>query len=194
MSPTASCGRWLRPRSTTGDPNFAELARQVLAGVGKLCGSALPVAIYPSSGPGAWEAALVNTLSPGDTVLASDVGHFAALWRELALRLGLRVDLLPGDWRRGVQPEQVAARLAADPEHRIKAVMVVHNETSTGVTSGSRSFARPSIVPAIRRCCQPAVRAARSSRHPQRARAARCLHQARQARGGLSPSGAGLGA
>ena len=89
--------------------------------------------IYPSSGTGAWEAALVNTLSPGDRVLAFETGHFATLWRAMAERLGLEVDWVPGDWRHGVDPDKVAAVLRADPS--ISAVMVVHNETSTGVTS-----------------------------------------------------------
>jgi alanine-glyoxylate transaminase/serine-glyoxylate transaminase/serine-pyruvate transaminase len=98
-------------------------------------GTSGPVVIYPSSGTGAWEAALVNTLSPGDRVLAFETGHFASLWREMAERLGLVVDFVPGDWRRGVQPAAVAERLAADTAHSIAAVMVVHNETSTGVAS-----------------------------------------------------------
>jgi alanine-glyoxylate transaminase/serine-glyoxylate transaminase/serine-pyruvate transaminase len=93
------------------------------------------VAMYPSSGTGAWEAALVNTLSPGDKILAFETGHFATLWCQMARRLGLDVDFVPGDWRHGVPADQVLARLAADPGHRIKAVTVVHNETSTGVTS-----------------------------------------------------------
>lgn len=91
--------------------------------------------IYPASGTGAWEAALVNTLSPGDRVLMFETGHFASLWRELAERLGLAVDYVPGDWRQGVDPKQIEARLAEDKSHAIKAVMVVHNETSTGVVS-----------------------------------------------------------
>ena len=84
-------------------PEFAALARHVLAGLGRLCGSTRPVAVYPSSGTGAWEAALVNTLSPGDRVLAFDIGHFATLWSQMAAKLGLDVDLVPGDWRQGVQ-------------------------------------------------------------------------------------------
>ena len=91
--------------------------------------------VYPSSGTGAWEAALVNVLSPGDRVLAFETGHFALLWQEMATRLGLEVELVPGDWRHGVEPEMLAHRLAADRGHTIRAVMVVHNETSTGVTS-----------------------------------------------------------
>jgi alanine-glyoxylate transaminase/serine-glyoxylate transaminase/serine-pyruvate transaminase len=115
-------------------PEFAELAKEVIAGLAGLCGTSRPVVLYPSSGTGAWEAALVNTLSPGDTVLSFDTGYFATLWRTMAERLGLAVEVVAGDWRRGVQPDVVASRLAADREHRIKAVMVVHNETSTGVT------------------------------------------------------------
>jgi len=116
-------------------PEFAELARQVIAGAGWLCGTSRPVALYPSSGTGAWEAALVNTLSPGDRVLAFDTGHFATLWSRMAGKLGLEADLVPGDWRRGVQPGQVLEKLSADPGHQIKAVTVVQNETSTGAAS-----------------------------------------------------------
>ena len=116
-------------------PEFAALARHVLAGLGRLCGSTRPVAVYPSSGTGAWEAALVNTLSPGDRVLAFDIGHFATLWSQMAAKLGLDVDLVPGDWRQGVQPGQVHEKLAADPGHQIKAVTIVANETSTGCAS-----------------------------------------------------------
>jgi alanine-glyoxylate transaminase/serine-glyoxylate transaminase/serine-pyruvate transaminase len=116
-------------------PEFAALAREVLAGAGRLCGTARPVALYPSSGTGAWEAALVNTLSPGDRILAFDTGHFATIWAAMAGRLGLAVDLVPGDWRRGVESGQVHEKLSADPEHRIKAVTIVHNETSTGAAS-----------------------------------------------------------
>ncbi len=116
-------------------PEFAELARHVLAGLAELSGTSRPVALYPSSATGAWEAALVNTLSPGDTVLAFDTGHFATLWGAMAGRLGLAVEAADADWRRGIRAGMVADRLAADREHRIKAVMVVHNETSTGVTS-----------------------------------------------------------
>ena len=133
-------------------PEFAALARQVLGDVRPLCGTARPVAIYPSSGTGAWEAALVNTLSPGDTILAFETGHFATLWCQLARRLGLEVDFVPGDWRHGVSPDQVLAKLAADPAHRIKAVTVVHNETSTGVTSRI-----PPIRAAIDRSGHPAL-------------------------------------
>lgn len=116
-------------------PEFAQLAREVLEGLQKVIRTAGPVVIYPSSGTGAWEAALVNTLSPGDTLLMFETGHFATLWKDVAARLGLTLDFVPGDWRHGVDPAAVEAKLRADRAHTIKAVAVVHNETSTGVTS-----------------------------------------------------------
>jgi alanine-glyoxylate transaminase/serine-glyoxylate transaminase/serine-pyruvate transaminase len=94
-----------------------------------------PVIVFPSSGTGAWEAALVNTLSPGDKVLMFETGHFASLWKQMATRLGLDVAMVPGDWRGGIDPAVVEAKLADDNSHTIKAVCAVHNETSTGVTS-----------------------------------------------------------
>jgi aspartate aminotransferase-like enzyme len=93
------------------------------------------VVIYPSSGTGAWEAAIVNTLSPGDTVLMAETGHFATLWKNIATRFGIEVEFIPGDWRRGADPAAIEARLTEDKARKIKAVMVVHNETSTGATS-----------------------------------------------------------
>jgi alanine-glyoxylate transaminase/serine-glyoxylate transaminase/serine-pyruvate transaminase len=114
---------------------FARLGRKVLDGLGPVFATTQPVVAYPGSGTGAWEAALVNTLSPGDRVLAFETGHFATLWQAMATDLGLRVDFVPGDWRHGVDPAAVADRLGADTAHQIKAVCVVHNETSTGVTS-----------------------------------------------------------
>jgi alanine-glyoxylate transaminase / serine-glyoxylate transaminase / serine-pyruvate transaminase len=116
-------------------PEFGRLGREVLAGLKHVFKTEGPVVIYPASGTGAWEAALVNTLSPGDKVLMFETGQFAALWRELAGRLGLDIELVPGDWRHGVDAKIVEAKLAADKGHSIKAVCVVHNETSTGVTS-----------------------------------------------------------
>ncbi|HJT08078.1 MAG TPA: aminotransferase class V-fold PLP-dependent enzyme, partial [Stellaceae bacterium] len=116
-------------------PEFAELGRTVIAGLKRVFRTAEAVVLFPASGTGAWEAALVNTLSPGDCVLAFETGHFATLWRAMAARLGLEVDFVPGDWRHGVPPDEVERRLAADKGHAIKAVMAVHNETSTGVTS-----------------------------------------------------------
>lgn len=118
-------------------PEFAELTKRLLASLKPVFGTQGPVVVYPASGTGAWEAALVNTLSPGDRVLSFETGHFAVLWREMARGLGLDADTdaIPGDWRHGADPEALAERLAADTDHRIKAVCVVHNETSTGVTS-----------------------------------------------------------
>lgn len=116
-------------------PDFVELANEVLAGLKPVFGTEQPVVIYPSSGTGAWEAALVNTLSPGDRVLMYETGHFASLWRELAGRLGLDVELISGNWAGGADPAAIEARLTDDTEQAIKAVCVVHNETSTGVTS-----------------------------------------------------------
>ncbi len=127
-------------------PEFAVLGLKVLAGMRQVFKTRHPVAIYPASGTGAWEAALVNTLSPGDLVLMYETGHFASLWGKLAARLGLQTEFIawPGvdehlpqaaGWRRGVQAELIEARLRKDTERRIKAVCVVHNETSTGVTS-----------------------------------------------------------
>src|SRR4051794_24734989 len=116
-------------------PDFGELGKAILAGCGTVFQTSGPVVVYPSSGTGAWEAAIVNTLSPGDAVLMFETGHFATLWRRMAGRWGLEVDLVPGDWRHGVDPDEVAERLDADRDRAVKAVMVVHNETSTGVTS-----------------------------------------------------------
>jgi alanine-glyoxylate transaminase/serine-glyoxylate transaminase/serine-pyruvate transaminase len=116
-------------------PEFALLANEVFAGLQQVVGSGSHVIIYPSSGTGAWEASLVNTLSPGDRILMFETGHFAGLWRNIALRLGLSVDYVPGDWRHGVDPAIVEAKLSADKNRTTKAVAIVHNETSTGVTS-----------------------------------------------------------
>jgi alanine-glyoxylate transaminase / serine-glyoxylate transaminase / serine-pyruvate transaminase len=116
-------------------PEFAALAREVLSQIRTIFKTEQPVIIYPSSGTGAWEAALVNTLSPGDPVLMAETGHFAILWREMAERLGVQPAFIPGDWRHGADPAAIEARLAEDRDHSIKAVCVVHNETSTGVAS-----------------------------------------------------------
>jgi alanine-glyoxylate transaminase/serine-glyoxylate transaminase/serine-pyruvate transaminase len=120
-------------------PEFGALGRSVLRGIGQVFQTRHPVVIYPASGTGAWEAALANTMSPGDKVLMYETGHFATLWNKMALRLGLQPEFLglPGieGWRRGVQAAMIEERLKADKHHEIKAVCVVHNETSTGVTS-----------------------------------------------------------
>jgi alanine-glyoxylate transaminase / serine-glyoxylate transaminase / serine-pyruvate transaminase len=114
---------------------FAALGKAVFEGCQKIFKTGGPVIVFPSSGTGAWEAAIVNTLSPGDKVLMVETGHFATLWRQMAARWGIDVDFLPGDWRHGASPAEIEAKLKADKSHAIKAVMVVHNETSTGVTS-----------------------------------------------------------
>jgi alanine-glyoxylate transaminase / serine-glyoxylate transaminase / serine-pyruvate transaminase len=111
---------------------FAELGYAVLAGMQRIFRTRGPVIIYPSSGTGAWEAAIVNTLRPGDKVLMCETGQFAVLWRGIAEKFKLDVDFIPGDWRHGADLEQIEARLSADKAHKIKAVCVVHNETSTG--------------------------------------------------------------
>jgi len=116
-------------------PEFAQLAREVFHGLQQIFKTTGTVVIYPSSGTGAWEASLVNTLSPGDKVLMFETGQFATLWRNVALKLGLEVDFVPGDWRHGVDPAVVEEKLSADRARKIKAVAVVHNETSTGAAS-----------------------------------------------------------
>ncbi|MFO0986146.1 MAG: aminotransferase class V-fold PLP-dependent enzyme [Alphaproteobacteria bacterium] len=124
-----------RPTIDHRGPDFAKLGKRVLAGMQWVFRCKGPVFIYPSSGTGAWEAALVNTLSPGDRVLMYETGHFATLWKTIAAKLGLVPEFLAGDWRRGADAAQIAARLGADSAHAIKAVCVVHNETSTGCVS-----------------------------------------------------------
>ena len=124
-----------RPTIDHRGPEFAKLSLEVLDGLKRIFQTSGHVVIYPSSGTGAWEAALVNTLSPGDRVLMFETGHFATLWRNMAVALGLEVDFVPTDWRHGVDPEVVEQKLVEDKNHRIKSVMAVHNETSTGVTS-----------------------------------------------------------
>jgi alanine-glyoxylate transaminase/serine-glyoxylate transaminase/serine-pyruvate transaminase len=116
-------------------PEFQEMSKEVLAGLKQVFKTKSPVVIFPASGTGAWEAALVNTLSPGDRVLMFETGHFATLWLNMAKRLGIEPVFVPGDWRHGVDPAQVEAKLAEDKGKTIKAVMAVHNETSTGVVT-----------------------------------------------------------
>ncbi|MGI9258684.1 MAG: pyridoxal-phosphate-dependent aminotransferase family protein, partial [Gammaproteobacteria bacterium] len=124
-----------RPTIDHRGPEFAELTNRVLPGLKKVFKCEGPVVVFPSSGSGCWEAALVNTLSAGDKILMVETGQFAILWREIAESLGIVVEFIPGDWRHGVDAKKIAASLAADSEREIKAVAVVHNETSTGVTS-----------------------------------------------------------
>ena len=124
-----------RPTIDHRGPQFGALGRRVLEGLKQIFKTRHPVVIYPASGTGAWEAALVNTLSPGDRVLMYETGRFATLWHRLATRLGLEPEIIPSDWRHGVDAAAIGARLAQDRAHAIKAVCVVHNETSTGATS-----------------------------------------------------------
>ena len=119
-------------------PEFARLGRSILDRIGAVFQTREPVVIYAGSGTGAWEAALVNTLSAGDAVLMAETGHFALLWKRLAERLQLRPEFLPGDWRHGADVDAIEARLRDDGAHAIKAVCVVHNETSTGVGGAER--------------------------------------------------------
>ncbi|MER1939920.1 aminotransferase class V-fold PLP-dependent enzyme [Castellaniella sp. FW104-16D08] len=133
-------------------PEFGELGKSVLSGLKKLFRTESPVIIYPASGTGAWEAALVNALSANNLVLMAETGHFATLWKKMAVSLGLRVEFLPGDWRRAADPDVIEARLRADTAHEIKAVCIVHNETATGVTSDI-----PAVRKAINRASHPAL-------------------------------------
>jgi len=123
------------PTTDHRGPDFPALAHEVLDGLKPVFGTTGPVVIYPASGTGAWEAALANTWSPGETVLMYRTGWFGTLWQEMASRLGLDTIILDNDWRRGADPDTIAAALRADKSHRIRAVCVVHNETSTGCTS-----------------------------------------------------------
>ena len=133
-------------------PAFARLAKQAFEGVQRVFQTTGPVVIYASSGTGAWESSLVNTLSPADRVLMAETGHFSSLWRDLAQKLGLEVDYIPGDWRHGADPDAIERKLTDDRDRTVKAVAVVHNETSTGVTSRI-----PEIRRAIDRAGHPAL-------------------------------------
>jgi alanine-glyoxylate transaminase/serine-glyoxylate transaminase/serine-pyruvate transaminase len=126
---------------------FAELGTEILDGMKWICRTAGPVILYPSSGTGAWEAAIANTLSAGDRVVMCETGQFSNLWRAVAERFGIQVDYIPGNWRRGANPAELEARLRADRGHEIKAVLAVHNETSSGVLSS---------IPDIRRAMDAA--------------------------------------
>jgi alanine-glyoxylate transaminase / serine-glyoxylate transaminase / serine-pyruvate transaminase len=141
-----------RPVIDHRSAEFAELGLEVLEGLRGVFQTAGPVVLYPASGSGAWEAAIVNTLSAGDRVLLFETGHFSQLWRQVAERFGIQVEYIPGNWRRGPIPAELEARLAADNEHKIKAVLVVHNETSTGVASRI-----PDLRRAMNRARHPAL-------------------------------------
>ncbi len=116
-------------------PEFQKLSEEVLIGSRRIFKTSGPVVVFPASGTGAWEAALMNTLNPGDKVLMFETGHFATLWCKMARKFGLEVDFVPTDWRHGVDPQIVEDKLKADTTHQIKSVNIVHNETSTGVLS-----------------------------------------------------------
>ena len=124
-----------RPIIDHRGPRFAALGQEVLVGLKPIFKTEQPVVIYPASGSGAWEAALVNTMSPGDNVLMCETGYFAFLWQQIAARLGVKVHIIENDWRHGADPEAIGKVLTADDAHKIKAVCIVHNETSTGVVS-----------------------------------------------------------
>jgi alanine-glyoxylate transaminase / serine-glyoxylate transaminase / serine-pyruvate transaminase len=141
-----------RPVIDHRGPEFAQMAAEVLESVKSIFKTKNPVVIYPASGSGAWEAAIVNTLSPGDRVLVFETGQFSSLWRDIALRHGLVVDYIPGNWRHGAKAAEAEERLSQDKQHAIKAVMVVHNETSTGVVSRVKE-----IREAIDRAKHPAL-------------------------------------
>lgn len=141
-----------RPVIDHRSAEFAALGHEVLEGLRPVFQTSGPVIIYPGSGTGAWEAAIVNTLSPGDRVVLFETGHFSQLWRQVAEKFGVQIDYIPGDWRRGADPIELEARLRADGEQQLKAVLVVHNETSTGVTSRIAEIRR-----AINRVGHPAL-------------------------------------
>ncbi|MCS0493897.1 aminotransferase class V-fold PLP-dependent enzyme [Ancylobacter sp. MQZ15Z-1] len=128
-------------------PEFQKLGRRVLEGIKTIFKTENPVIIYPASGTGAWEAALANVLSPGDKVLMFETGHFATLWKNMAIKLGLKPDFIPSDWRIGADAEAIEAKLREDKNHEIKAVCVVHNETSTGCIS---------LIPEVRKAMDAA--------------------------------------
>jgi alanine-glyoxylate transaminase/serine-glyoxylate transaminase/serine-pyruvate transaminase len=141
-----------RPTIDHRGPEFAKLTQEIIEGLKQIFRTSGTVVIYPSSGTGAWEAALVNTLSPGEKVLMFETGYFATLWRNMGVKLGLEIDFVSGDWRRGVDPVVVEEKLSEDKKHLIKAVTIVHNETSTGVTSRV-----PEVRKAIDRVGHPAL-------------------------------------
>jgi alanine-glyoxylate transaminase / serine-glyoxylate transaminase / serine-pyruvate transaminase len=141
-TPLAVLAAIAKPTIDHRGPEFGRLGREVLSGIRTIFKTRNPVVIYPASGSGAWEAALVNTLSPGERVLMVETGWFATLWNKMARRLGLEPEFIPGDWRSGVEADAIEARLCEDKGRAIKAVCVVHNETSTGVTSNIAAVRR----------------------------------------------------
>ena len=154
--PTALPDRVLRAMDTPiidhRGPEFAKLAKRCLEGIKTIFKTTNPVIIYTATGTGAWEAALVNTLSPGDRVLMVETGQFATLWKNMAEKLGLKPEFIKTDWRIGADPAAIEEHLRADKNQEIKAVCVLHNETSTGCLSPITESAGRSTPPAIRRC------------------------------------------
>lgn len=141
-----------RPVIDHRGPEFAQLGTEVLEQLRGIFLTSGPVIMFPSSGSGAWEAAIVNTLSPGDRVLMFETGHFSSQWKQVAEKHGIQVEYVPGNWRRGADPAETENRLTADRQHVLKAVMVVHNETSTGAVSRI-----PEIRAAMDRAKHPAL-------------------------------------
>lgn len=141
-----------RPVIDHRGPEFAQLGKEVLEGLRGIFQTSGPVVIFPSSGSGAWEAAIVNTLSPGDRVLMFETGHFSSLWKQVAEKHGIQVEYVPGNWRHGADPAEAESRLSADKQHAFKGVMVVHNETSSGAVSRI-----PQIRAAMDRAKHPAL-------------------------------------
>ena len=141
-----------RPPIDHRGPEFGEMGQRILAGLKEVFRASEHVFMYPASGSGSWEAALVNTLSPGDTVVRYDNGHFSETWGAVAQAVGLTVDVLPSDWRRPVDPAALEEHLGGDKNHEINAVLITHNETSTGVASDI-----PSIRAAIDRAGHPTL-------------------------------------
>ena len=141
-----------RPTIDHRGPEFGRMASQLLEDLKPIFKTQGKVMIFPSSGTGAWEAAIVNTLSPGDKVLMFETGQFATLWKEMAVNLGLDVNFVPSDWRHGADPDQVETILREDRSHQIKAVCVVHNETSSAVTNSI-----PAVRKAMDRAKHPAL-------------------------------------
>lgn len=129
-----------RPTIDHRGPEFGKLTLEILDGLKKVFQTEGHVIIYPASGTGAWEAALVNLFQPGDCILAFETGHFSTLWKKVAEKIGIEVDWVEGDWRQGIAPEKVLEKLSNDRKGRIKALMAVHNETSNGVTSDLKAI------------------------------------------------------
>jgi aspartate aminotransferase-like enzyme len=141
-----------RPTIDHRGPEFSRLALEVIEGLKQICKTAGSIVIYPSSGTGAWEAALVNTLSPGDKILMVETGHFATLWRGIAIRFGLDVDFIPTDWRHGANPPIIEEKLSQDREHKIRLWPLCRMKRQQAWPAESPKSAKPSTGHLIRRC------------------------------------------